>query len=150
MPGRPRLGSTWSHLGPLWGTSSHHLPATLDPGACLYRLSPTGSRRGVSFGHSFEEGTIRVASQSITCAASSLFRLPSTHCECHHADQACRVNLVWGDKWSHLWPSWGTCVRNLWAIPDPGPSSMLVPLQPSRPNRCFCGPTVECASKWNS
>ena len=88
--------STWSHLGTLWRTSSHNLRTTLDPGAGLYRLSPTETRRRVSFVHSFEETTLRVASTSITGAASLLFWLPSTHCECHHADEACRVNLVWG------------------------------------------------------
>ena len=97
--------STWSHLGTLWRTSSHNLRTTLDPGAGLYRLSPTETRRRVSFVHSFEETTLRVASTSITGAASLLFWLPSTHCECHHADEACRVNLVWGANGPNSGPS---------------------------------------------
>ena len=99
-------GAARGAISGLPGPHRHRISGPLlIQGHCLYRLSPTETRRRVSFVHSFEETTLRVASTSITGAASLLFWLPSTHCECHHADEACRVNLVWGANGPNSGPS---------------------------------------------
>ena len=99
-------GAARGAISGLPGPHRHRISGPLlIQGHCLYCLSPTETRRSVSFVKCFEETRIRVASTSITCAASSLFRLPSTHCEWPHADEACRINLPRGANAPNSSPS---------------------------------------------